>query len=420
MQKVRRRVLIILGLGALLLGVIGLVSIGAYALTSKRQAALTPWRDPTAVVQERFVAPDLALLTLAGLDDAEAVSRALFARELDTAYSILVYSTSLSDSERAGKWLLLGQRFQESGEVNRARFCYRMAAEIAALSPFMTDLSRAQTFLQAGTGLAAMRAFGDGELVCDQAHDVALYSPHLTQVHRQQVLQGLQTAYAALGRGEEKWLDLARLVTGGQATVPQPQQVPVLTRPPLLANAEVEQAEAVRKTATEKMLVVLVPPQREPSKYLLKALTEALQAEDQVKQRAYGDAAIAAADLPTQVALAHARVAWLTFKLRIARRATGLSLVPDWEAQEAEIREQLQAARETLYELHARYAGDEAALTLIRQQLLAGRLGLYPDYPEEALVDEMQTASTQSSASPLHLQVLIQRDASYFVLTGKP
>jgi len=419
LQKVRRQVLITLGLGTLLLSIVGLVSIGAYALTSKRQTALTPWHDPTAGLQERSIAPDLALLPLTGTDDAEVISRALFASELDTAYSVLAYSTSLSDSERAGKWLLLGQRYQEAGDAKRAGLCYRTAAEIAALSPFMTDLSRAQTFLQAGTGLANIRAFGDGELICDQAHDVALYSPHLTQAHRQHLLQGLQTASAALGPGEEKWLALARSISGGQATAPQPQQVPVMTMPPLPANAEVERAEAIRKENAEKMLVVLVPPQREPSKYLLIALAEALLAEDQVKQRAYDDAAIAGADLPTQVALAHARVTWLTLKLSIARRTSGLSLVPDWEAQEAEIRQQLQTARKTLYELYASYVGDEAALALIRQQLLAGRLGLYPDYPEEALVNEMQAAGTQST-SPLHLQASIQKGTRYFVLTGKP
>jgi hypothetical protein len=419
LQKARRWVLIILGVSALLLGIIGLASIGAYALTSKRQTAPTPWRDPAIAVQERSIAPDLALLPLTGVDDAEIVSMALFARELDSAYSVLAYSTSLSDSERAGKWLLLGQRYQESEECERAGLCYRTAAEIAALSPVMTDLARAQTFLQAGTGLVAVQVYGDAELVCDQAHDVALYSPHLNQAHRQHVLRGLQTAYTAIGQDEEKWLDLARLVTGGQAVSPQPQQVPVMTMPPLPDNAEVAQAEAARQAATEKMLVVLVPPQREPSKYLLEALAEALQAEDQVKQRAYGDEAIAAADLPTQVALAHARVAWLTFKLRIARRATGLSLVPDWEAQEDQVDEQLRAARATLYELYARYAGDEATLTLVRQQLLAGRLGLYPDYPEAELVSELQATNAQS-ASPLRLRVLTQGDARYFVLTGKP
>ena len=419
MQKARSWLLTILGVGALLLGIIGLVSIGAYALTSKRQSSPTPWRDPTIVVRGRSIAPDMALLPLAGVDDEEAISRALSANELDSAYSVLVYSTSLSDSERAGRWLLLGQRYQESGERERAGQCYRTAAEVATLSPVMTDLARAQTLLRAGTGLAAVQAYGDAELACDQAHDVAFYSPHLTQAHRQQILQRLQTTYAALGQGEEKWLDLARMVTSGQAAMPQPQQATVVTVPPLPANAEVAEAEAARQAATEKVLVVLVPPQREPSKYLLNILAEALQAEDQVKQRAYGDEAIAAADLPTQVALAHARVAWLTLKLKIARRATGLSLVPDWEAQEAGIRDQLRAAYETLYKLYARYAGDEAQLTLIRQQLLAGRLGLYPDCPEEALVSELQAASAQS-ASPLRLKVLTQQEARYFVLTGKP
>jgi hypothetical protein len=419
LHKARRWVLIVLGTGALLLSIIGLVFVGAYALTLQRQASLTPWRDPTIVVQERSIAPDLALLSLSGVDDAEAVSQALFASELDSAYSVLVYSTSLSDSERTGKWLLLGQRYQESGNSERAGLCYRIAAEIAALSPIMTDLARAQAFLQAGIGLATMQAYGDAELVCDQAHDVALNSPHLTQAHRQQILQGLQTVYPELGQGEEKWADLAQLVTGGQAIIPQPQQVSVVTVPPLPANAEVAQAEAARQAAVERVLVVLVPPQREPSGYLLKALTEALQAEDQVKQRVYGDEAIAAADLPTQVALAHARVAWQTLKLRIARRATGLSLVPDWEAQEGEIREQLQAACETLYELYSRYSGDEGTLTLIRQQLLAGRLGLYPNYPEEALANAVQDANAQS-ASPLRLQALTRQDARYFVLTGKP
>lgn len=418
MQKARPRILTILGLGTLLLTVIGLASVGVYALKTKSQMALTPWRDPTTVVREQSIAPDLGLLPLTGMDDGEAISRALFANELDTAYSILVYSTSLSDSERAGKWLLLGQRYQESGERQLAGLCYWVAAEIATFSPFMTDLSRAQTFLQAGTGLAIIQAYGDAELACDQAHDVALYSPYLTSAHRQQILQGLKTTYTAMGRGEEKWMDLARLVTSGQVTASQPPQMPVDTIPPLPVNTEVEQAENARKAAIERMLIVLVPPQREPSKYLLQAVTEALQAEDQVKQRIYSDAAMSAADLPTQVALAQTRVTWLTLKLRIARRATGLSLVPEWEAQESEIREQLRIARETFYELLATYTGDKTP-TLIHQQLLVGRLGLYPDYPETALADAIQTGTAQTVGS-LRLQVFSQDNARYFVLTGQP
>ncbi|MBC7249509.1 MAG: hypothetical protein H5T62_04430 [Anaerolineae bacterium] len=417
MRKVRHWALIILGVGSLLLGLIGLASLGAYALTTQRQQAITPWQDPTTTVRERSIAPDLALLPLAGVDEAEAISRALLANELETAYSLLVYSASLSDGERAGKWLLLGQRYQESGDVERARLSYRMAADIATLSPFMTDLARAQTLLQAGTGLVAIRAYGDGVLICDQARDVATYSPHLTPAHRQQILQGLQAAYTTLGLGEGKWLELARLVSGSQTRSPQQQEVPTPTIPPLPANDEVRQAEVTRQTATEQMLVVLVPPQREPSRYLLDALTQALLAEDRVKQEAYGDEAIAAADLPTQVALAQARVQWLTLKLSIARQATGLSLVPDWEAQETDIREQLQAAQKTLYELLTLYTEDDR-LTLVRQQLLAGRLGLYPDYPEETLLDELQDAQALS-VSPLHLQVLTQKNSRLIVLAGK-
>ncbi|MDY7041704.1 MAG: hypothetical protein SVX38_12655 [Chloroflexota bacterium] len=420
MQKTRHWVSTILGVSALLLVGVGLLFAGAYAFTSKRQTSLTPWRPPTAIeLEERFIAPDLAVLPLAEVDDAEVISRALFANELDSAYSVLAYSTSLSDNERAGKWLLLGQRYQESGGRERAGLCYRTAAEIAALSPVMTDLARAQTFLQAGIGLVAIQAYGDAELVCDQAHDVAVHSPHLTQAHRQQILRGLQAAYGALGQGEEKLLDLTRLVTGVQAAAPQPQQIPVVTIPPLPTNDDVTRAEANRQAATEKMTVVLVPPQREPSKYLLEALTDALQMEDRAKQQAYGDEAIAAADLPTQVALANARVTWLTLKLRIARRATGLSLVPDWEAQEAEIRGELHIARETLYELYGRYFENQAELTLTRQQLMTGRLGLYPDYPEAALADELR-AGKNLSATPLRLRVLAQQGNRYFVLTGEP
>jgi hypothetical protein len=96
------------------------------------------------------------------------------------------------------------------------------------------------------------------------------------------------------------------------------------------------------------------------------------------------------------------RIAWLTVKYRVASRAYGISLVPAWEQKIAEDRTELTKAYVELVNGYGQLLDTlppaQAALArveLLRQAVLWGRLGLFPDYPEETLSAQLGEASSQ-------------------------
>ena len=92
--------------GVVLLVTLGLVSLGVYAVLSKRRAADTvmlqvDWQDPVSQIDRARVAPATALLTLAGNADLTAINNALRQGDLDSAYSLITLSSRLKAITRA-------------------------------------------------------------------------------------------------------------------------------------------------------------------------------------------------------------------------------------------------------------------------------------------------------------------------------
>jgi hypothetical protein len=131
-----------------------------------------------------------------------------------------------------------------------------------------------------------------------------------------------------------------------------------------------------------------------------------------------------------KVAIAWHKVRWLTIKYQVASSGYGLSLVPEWEAQVAKIQSELSKAYEDLYALHGEQvialpeadAIDRAWAEVLRREIEVGRLGLYPNYPEEQLTAKLKEATEKLIAAgqgrSLHVDTLSQDNVNIFILAS--
>ena len=134
---------------------------------------------------------------------------------------------------------------------------------------------------------------------------------------------------------------------------------------------------------------------------LAAALGQALLAEDVARDEFYRTAENLS--LADRLALMHDRLAWLAVKHRVAQRGYGVSLVPEWEAQVADIAatrasmntELINGYGQQLDTLDATEAV-QARVELLRQGVLWTRLGLFPDAgAEKVLSEQLAEASRQ-------------------------
>ena len=119
-----------------------------------------------------------------------------------------------------------------------------------------------------------------------------------------------------------------------------------------------------------------------------------------------------------KIDITQAQIEWLTTKYRVARRAYGISLVPEWEAQAEQIRADLTKTYERLFALYADLIValpevsqiDRATEERLRREILAGELGRYPNYPEEQRQKQLLDASNQLEATQPEIYLLIGVD----------
>jgi hypothetical protein len=354
------------------------------------------------------IAPDLAVLGLAGEPDDRVVRAALDAGEEATAYAGLAYALLLSDGQRSGNWLLAGKRLG-SADPTRARLAYRIALDHVALAPTLGDAARAELALQAGRGLAGLDRSDEALLAFQQAEALAGRSPLLLPSQRRALIQRTIDAYRDAGLDAEA-LRLAgeadRLAAGPGTTAP--------VAPPLLAElrggvtlpAPVVSALAARQDAAARLAASWLSADDSGRDSLAAALGDALRREDEARRPFYEG--IASLDLPDRLALLHDQAAWMTIKARAARRDYGLSLVPAWESETGEILSTLSTAYTELINGYGQQldtlepADASAARTeLLRQALLWHRLGLFPGDVEDALAQQLIEASAVQGAMPI-------------------
>jgi len=439
MQSSPRRWLIPgLAAGLLLFFVVAFLILGLSAIVFKRRAVeptslQAGWVDPVSQIDVERVSPATALLKLGGKDDITAINSALRGGDVESAYSLIVLSQRLPDEERIGSLLLVGKRYAADGNVNEARDVYRQINLIAVLSPTLSDFIRADALLQAGEELIDLELVNEAVVTLNQARSIAFHSVYLKPAHRKLILDRLIPAYSALGIGRDAWEELEVVLldpSGSDDLPPAAEGNPVLGT--LASGTQVDPGVQTVQTERERQATALAEYVRDRggkvSGALVEDLAAALLVEDARRQGVYQADMLQTRQLVDKIALMEDRVDWLTLKYSVALQAQGLSLVPAWEQQLGGIQSELAKARQDLYALY----GDQivtlpdvsqvnlAWLELFRLELEMGRLGFYPNYPEEQLIAKLKEATENLMADgidqSMRVDTVSEEDRPMFVL----
>ena len=191
---------------------------------------------------------------------------------------------------------------------------------------------------------------------------------------------------------------------------------------------ELTAALGARQQAAANMAALWLAASPGEREVLASALGESLAQEDAVRAAFYG----AAGNLPLadRLALLHDKVNWLSVRLRVARGAYGVSLVPEWEQQVDAIVIELRDAYTEMIngygqQLDALGAIEKlsARVELLRQGVLWVRLGLFTDQgAEQALSEQLAEASrdlwTRQGSIGLTIVSREERGRALYLLTG--
>jgi hypothetical protein len=384
--------------------VVGVASLVAYLILRQRPSSESSWQDPIAAVMPDEIAAGLALYPLAGASELETVDAAMDTGDLETAYATLVFGLDMSDAQRIGHLILLGDRFAAVEKPDRAGLTYEQVYDLAVLSPHLTDPARADALMAAGKGWAALGEKTRALEAYDQVSLIATQSPYLQMANRRDLLTELEKAYKGLGEEDRAGASRARIVELDQQASSSPPESPG-EMPELpgeeagVSSAEVGVLEENRRQAAYALIEGLARGGAPPAD-LVNGLAEALKAEDAAKLDLYGRELEGTTQSGKRIGVEQQWIRWLMLKYQVASRGFGLSLVPEWEAQLPAIQSDLSKANEGLFFDYEDLvtALPEASLMQpgsyeVRRQVIEdGRLGRYPNYPAQQLASKLQEA----------------------------
>jgi hypothetical protein len=417
-------------IAVVILAVAGLVLLGTYFYLSRQTPAVTGWADPQAGIKASAIAPDIAVLTLAGEPDERIIRAALDAGERETANATLAYSVLLPDTVRSGQWQVLANAYQATDPA-RAGAAYLAVADLAALGPTLGDPARADISLQAARGFAAVDRAWLAPLLIAQAENIARHSPTLLPAQRRDLLNQVAGAYERLGQ-----VDAARTIRDNITAYSAGPGLLVGRTEPLLPSlrgtvvlpADVIAAMSARQQAAAAMAARWLGADPSERTSLAGTLGKALEQEDAARSALYSSAG--SLSLADSLALLHDGINWLTIKLRVARGAFGTSLVPAWETQADAIATELAQAYTDLINGYGRQLDTldpvdalAARVELLRQGVLWVRLGLFPDQgAEDALDRQLAEASrdlwSRQGGSGLTIVNQVERGLRLYLLAG--
>jgi hypothetical protein len=407
-KKSRPGLIIVVGTLAVLLLILVTV-IGILFFTSQFGSAQSSQPNslsgtrPLSQLNVDNVDPALALASLGGVSEADVIAEAIDKARPETALATLLFHSTLNNKESSGGFLQLANGYAQGGKTDKAVFSYEMAGKVATLAPDIPDTVRADVFLQVSEGLIGLHKPVLAEFYLNQAFIVASKSPFLQAAHRRSIFQQLQKNYIIVEQRE-----LARQSLSLGANAPNPTQVieeqTVLPdNQPVPLPEAVQEAEANRWRAAQELAILLVERGGRAPQNSIDALAEALIAEDQQKLSFYKREFAKTTQLSKRIDFTLVQIAWLSIKYLVARRAYGISIVPEWEAQAGQIRADLTKTYENLFALYADLVValpeasqiDKASEERLRSEVLAGELGRYPNYPEEQRRKQLLDASEQ-------------------------
>jgi hypothetical protein len=397
---------------ALVAGGLVLVIVAGWLVIARFDEAdrLVAWQDPKGVLEWRSISPTLAMQSLEGSASQTIFVTAISQNDVHTAYATLVYAIELDPERKSGLllWLAQSQPEKNTRSVRAIRLsCYQMAAAIATVALDMADLTKANTLLQAGLGMADLAMPAQALFYLDQVYAIARHSQQLTQAHRRILLDKLIPLYQSLGRQPDTWQELVEQTN----TLVSPDRyaftghTPVLERPQLIySNQDAIQAAAARQRITEHIRQELESTAQKTSSRQMESLAIVLKHEDQVHLQSYE------AWQGRQVDLFRDRAAWMTIKSRVAHKGFGVSIVPEWEEQVDDIDAELTAALLALVQ----YQGTELPKAAFLLQLEYGLLGYCAGWPQVEWADEV----IRWPHAALYIAVRRENNNVFFFLDG--
>ncbi|MGL4651845.1 MAG: hypothetical protein ACRC1H_20720 [Caldilineaceae bacterium] len=416
-----------------LVGFIVSLLVGAAALALlwnlTRPAPLTSSSDLAVLFDPQDVVVGLATRNLAGDDSTALISQALRAGELDTAAALLLFDTTSTPAARVALWQQLARHWLESGDTARAAVAFDRAQQLAVLEPALHSLGRSQTLIQAASGLAAA---GQPEAATDaawQALRSIAQSPNLLPAQRSELLQNLRPIVS----GPESVVDDPLLAAQVEELLLNPFGTPAgllvpstwaLLQAPVAPDATT--AAALAAAAENRRLLARNLADRdvltggldvEPERI---ALAQALVAEDSFRAQTAQTLLGGATTLQEQIAILLQEQQRLVAKLQVARRAFGMSIVPEWEAARGPIEADLAAVTTNIDRLVGALA--DAQATPLEQNLLRAEaahwlavqsvLGYWPGGSPEQLSERLRFAQDELERLGSALALPIAYDAA--------
>lgn len=382
---------------ALVLCAIGLVPAFLAIWGQRRAAADAAWHNPADDLRPAAIAPDLALLSLAGVPDDQVLTLAIETGELETTRALLVFSADLADQQRINGWLWLAYRYQQAEQRHHAAQAYRLAGIGAVLSDDLPDLLRTETLLSVGRQLVALHDKPSARFYLSQAALIGANASNLTDYHRRSLLERLIPASLQAGGRRENWIALAKKVKnntgrGRSETSPWRNVTPG-------SDAALAEARDERRAAAADWLAMVTGTSSElaPTEAVRHTLRQALWAEDAAIDR-YLERALTD---DNNLAAQETRLRWLLLKRRIAAGGAGAGLMPEWESS----REQIEAALTAAWAdwLASGTGGQGWTDQASRRAVVAAYWGLYPEAP---VADLLLAARRTTSFGGLRLTII--------------
>lgn len=358
--------------------------------------------DINSLLQNTNVDPALAVAQLGGLSASKIVRQATNKSRPGTALATLAYTPDILPQDAVGELLLLGNKFSRQFDTAHTQLSFEMAANIATLSPDLPDTLRADVFIQAGNGMANLENTDLAKLYLDQAYLIATESNYLQAAYRRSLLEQLNQAYLGINQNDLARRSLDQSLNPAELNGNAENRIELPTNQTIPLPLSIQEAEKARWEAAQAVVKNLVELGGEVRPENLSLLSAALLNEDALKTQFFADAFNSEQQLSSKVNIIYAQINWQSTKYRIGRQGFGISLVPEWEASAEQLRADLTSSYETLFRLYSDIIVaipdasqiDRATEEALRRQLLAGKLGLYPNYPAEQLQSQLLSVTS--------------------------
>ena len=410
-------------LGFIICLIVGLGALGALWWLYRAPATLRPASALPTFRTEQII-PQLALMQLAG-DPSEALAyQALNAGEFETSRAIAWLGLEQMSAARVELILKLAQQFIAKEQGEAAQTLYAQARALAVLDSALTPMARSQILLRCVSGWLTL---GERDAALDAAQQILLIiqqAPDLLPAQRSQLLRDLQSATLSfkITPFERELNELIRNPYLSPSTTLLSGQWPTLSETPALepslAALIAERQQAARSLAERLLQVRAVDAEGERQR-----LIRALLIEDQ-QRTAYFNQVFTAQNLTfsLQFSTLQQKRDWQMIKLAVAQRLYGVALIPEWEASQAAILQDLSMTTADLQEALIALAKSQEtpeqqlaqrfyALTWLAQQI---EFGLYPPSYGAELSEQLRVLQgelVQASIVPA-LPVAYKADAT--------